>query len=392
MKYLFYFKTLEDNNRCLYNNDQFETLEYLPDMNDCHNYEVFKGYDATDEGLIKFKADMIRWNEELKDSDFLTIDYFKYFTHYIAVLMTFKRLCKGKYEDHEPIDATESKWIEATHNGGLTYCNSGIHYSYGYDFSAFYPTLMGQYKFILPHKKGTEQFITEIPDKILLGFYRVKITSEHKHATKLFAFSPDHVYNNISLSHAFELQEDYDFEIELIVDDKPNAYIYPNGVRSSTIFGVWIDKLSKIKLKYPKNKLIKHLLSSLWGTLSQSNNIFKTWDEIEQEGLKIGIGSGYDYKIIDYKAEKDYYKLQCMAEPYRHNIRLKSFLTAYGRVKIAEVALSNLDGCIRIHTDGIVFNKQMKDKFIGLIKEDKTTGKINWKGVNCYTCLSSCSV
>ena len=34
----------------------------------------------------------------------------------------------------------------------------------------------------------------------------------------------------------------------------------------------------------------------------------------------------------------------------------------------------------------------MKDKFTGLIKEDKTTGKINWKGVNCYTCFSSCSV
>ena len=147
--------------------------------------------------------------------------------------------------------------------------------------------------------------------------------------------------------------------------------------------------------------MIKHLLSSLWGTLSQSNNIFKTWDEIEQEGLKIGIGSGYDYKIIDYRAEKDYYKLQCMAQPYRHNLRLKSFLTAYGRVKITEVALSNLDGCIRIHTDGIVFNMKMKDntmnlikqdKFIKLINEDKTTGKINWKGVNCYTCLSSCSV
>jgi hypothetical protein len=82
----------------------------------------------------------------------------------------------------------------------ITYCNSGIHNSFGYDFSAFYPTLMGQYKFIIPNKKGTEQFITEIPHNFSLGFYRVKITSDHKHATKLFAFSPDDVYNNISLS------------------------------------------------------------------------------------------------------------------------------------------------------------------------------------------------
>ena len=140
--------------------------------------------------------------------------------------------------------------------------------------------------------------------------------------------------------------------------------IYPNGVRSSNIFGVWVDKLSKVKLKYPKNKLIKHLMSSLWGTLSQTNNIIKTWDEIQEEGLKIGIGSGYDYKIIDYKAEKDYYKLQCMAEPYRHNIRLKSFLTAYGRVKITEVAQTNLKCCIRIHTDEIVFKKPMKEALL----------------------------
>jgi hypothetical protein len=66
-------------------------------------------------------------------------------------------------------------------------------------------------------------------------------------------------------------------------------------------------------------------------------------------------------------------------------------LTAYGRVKIAEVAMTDLDGCVRVHTDGIVFNKKMKEKFTGLIKEDKTSGRINWKGVNCYTCLISCS-
>jgi hypothetical protein len=245
---------------------------------------------------------------------------------------------------------------------------------------------MGQYKFILPNKKGTEKFITEIPDKILLGFYRVKITSDNKHATKLFAFSPDHVYNNISLSHAYELQEEYNFEIELIIDDKPNAYIYPKGVRSSGVFGVWVDKLSKIKLKYPKNKLIKHIMSSLWGALSMSNNIIKTWDEIEKEGLKIGIGCGADYKITEYvfTEAKEYYKLQDMSKPYRYNIRLKSFLTAYGRVKIAEVAQTNIEGTIRVQTDGIVFNDPMKVKFTGLISDSKTTGLINFMHVNKY--------
>jgi hypothetical protein len=191
-----------------------------------------------------------------------------------------------------------------------------------------------------------------------------------------------------------ELQEDYNFKIELIIDDKPNAYIYPKGIRASSVWGVWVDKLSKIKIKHPKNKLIKHLLSSLWGSLSSGNNIIKTWDEIEAEGLKVGMGSGGDYKIVDYTLtqDKEYYRLQSMAQPYKYPFRLKPFLTAFGRIKIAEVALENINAVIRIHTDGIVFNKNMKLDFPALIREEKSSGRIEWKGVNNYTCLSSCSV
>ena len=42
MKYLVYFKTLEDNHRCLYNDDHFETLEYLPNTAECHHFEVLR--------------------------------------------------------------------------------------------------------------------------------------------------------------------------------------------------------------------------------------------------------------------------------------------------------------------------------------------------------------
>ena len=391
--YLVFFKTIEDNNRVLYDDNTYETLHYLPPSAEIHHYECFKGFDATDEGLMNFKTSLIAWNEELKTNDILSIDWFKYYTNFSAVEMTFKRLCKGKYEDHEIIDRIESKWIEATHNGGLTYCNVGTHDSHGYDFQSFYPCLMGQFKFILPHKKGAEIFLSVLPEDISLGFYRVKITSEHIHATKLFAFSKDHVYNNISLDHAIELQEEFNFKIELIIDDKPNAYLYPKGIRSSSVFGKWFDVLFKIKTKHPKNKLIKHLLSSLWGSLSHGNNIIKTWDEIEKEGLKIGIGNDSDYKIADFTLtnDKEYYKLQCMKQPYKHNFRLKSFLTSYGRVKIAEVIMTDLESCIRVHTDGVVFNKEIKLNFPRLVSEDKTTGLIQWKGVNNYTCLSSAS-
>jgi len=393
-KYLVFFKTIDDDNRCLFNDDHYETLKTLPEANEYHHYEIFKGFEATDAGLVDFRTNLIKWNEELKHNGFLKIDWFKYYTNYSAVELTFKRLAKGKFEHHEPIDKTEYKWIEATHNGGLTFCKVGIHDSHGYDFSSFYPSLMSQYKFILPTKKGAEVFLTEIPEEITLGFYRVKITSSHKHATKLFAFSSDNVYNNISLDHALELKDEFEFNIELIIDDKPNAYLYPKGIRASTVFGKWFDTLMNIKLKFPKNKLIKHLMSSLWGSLSKGNNIMKTWDSIEKEGLKIGMGNDADYKIAEYISTntQEYYKLTCMHQPYKHNFRLKSFLTAFGRVKIAEVIMTNPDAVLRVHTDGVVFNKKMKLDFVRLIAEDKTTGKINWKGVNNYTCLSSSSI
>jgi len=385
-KYYIYFENKEGNFRVLYNDDSFETLIHKPKETTYHHYEMMKGYAATDEGLIKFKADMIRWNEELKSNDILSIDWFKYYSHFMAVEMTFKRLCKGKYEHFEPIDATESKWIESTHNGGLTYCNAGEHKSYGWDFSSFYPTNMAQYHFVMPHKKGVESFITEIPIDIKLGFYRVRITSEHKDAIKLFAFCKTHTYTSISLKHALELKDEFNFKIELIIDDKPNAYIYPKGVRASSVFGVWVDRLMKIKMKFPRNKLIKHLLSSLHGSLSRSNNIIKTYEEIQEEGLKISIGDEADYKIIDYvcNEDKEHYKLQSMIQPYRYNFRLKSFLTAFGRVKIAEVAQVDLDAVIRIQTDGIVFNKDIKLDFPLLVRDDKTTGLIHFDNVNKY--------
>ena len=387
MKYLVYYETNDNYYRVLYDDDVYETLIHKPKETTHHRYEMFKGFEATDEGLMKFRSELIRWNEELKNNDILTIDWFKYYTNFQAVEMTFKRLCKGKYENIESIDATESKWIESTHNGGLTYCNAGEHQSFGWDFSSFYPTSMAQYHFIMPHKQGTEHIITEIPVDIALGFYRVKITSDHKHATKLFAFCKTNTYTSISLQHAMELQEEFNFKIDLIVDDKSNAYIYPKGIRSSTVFAVWCDKLYKVKLLYPKNKLIKHLLSSLHGSLSRSNNIIRTYAQVEAEGLKISIDDSSDYKIIDYVCndDKEYYKLQDMKNPYRYNFRLKSFLTAYGRVKIAEVAQTNLNNGIRIQCDGIVFNKEVKLNFPLLIKDPKTTGTILWENVNKYS-------
>jgi len=49
--------------------------------------------------------------------------------------------------------------------------------------------------------------------------------------------------------------------------------------------------------------------------------------------------------------------------------------------------MEDIDSVLRVHTDGVVFNKEMKLDFKRLVVEEKTTGKIQWLGVNNYTCL-----
>jgi hypothetical protein len=355
-------------------------------------FELMKGYDGNDDGLRRFKDDLVQWSAELMSNRTLKINYLKYFNHMNACEMTFKRLCKGKYEEFETIDSLESSWIENCHNGGLTYCEKGTHQSHGHDFSSFYPNIMGEYKFKMPVKCGTERILKVLPTNLELGFYRVKISSDHKHATKVFAFSPNHTYTSTSLEYAINLSEDrgVHFNIELIVDGSPNAYIYTEFVRGHAVFDNWLGKLYDIKQVFPKNKLIKHLLSSLHGSLSRSNSVYKTAEDIESEGLDVSMGNSSEYKIIDYRSystEYLHYKLQSNRNPYRYNFRLKSFLSSYGRTKIAEVALQKIDKVIYIHTDGIAFCEDIRLNFPFLVRDKGTTGLIKYNHVNSHTGL-----
>ena len=61
--YKIFFRTLEDNYRTLDINDKFDTVINI--SRDENNFELFKGYEGNDDGLIKFKYDFLRWNNEL---------------------------------------------------------------------------------------------------------------------------------------------------------------------------------------------------------------------------------------------------------------------------------------------------------------------------------------
>ncbi len=388
MKYLVFYKDEYSAHRVLYSDtNKFATLSFLPLTAEYHCFELFKGYDATDDGLKQFMSDFNMWADEILTNDILNIDYRKYHKHFFATELTFKRLCKGKYEHMEPISGLEAKWMKACNNGGLMYCkelDEPIN-SYGYDYTSCYPHILGSFKFKFPIREGNEYTLTQLPDKLMEGFYRVKIVGSNF----LFAFSRNDVYTKTSIEQAMDL----DLDIELICDDKPNAYLYDNKdvTSGNKVFGTWMDKLFKLKMKFPKNKLIKHLLSSLWGTLTRRNMISRTYEQVMEEKLDItfdknNMNAQYLIEDIKYNSkDEEFYKLLNNFNPYKHNIRLLPFLTSFARKKIAGfVDESNISNVLRIQTDNIVFDKPMKFDDPLFKAESKTTGLIQWNNVNDY--------
>ena len=124
------------------------------------------------------------------------------------------------------------------------------------------------------------------------------------------------------------------------------------------------------------------------GHLSQKNTICVDSEKIGD--YDVDLGNDADYKIIDIVAKQDgseYYKLINSKKPYKLNLRLKPFITSYGRNKTARVALRMIDNVIRIHTDGVAFDKPYTVKSENFIPEAKTTGKIRFNNVNNYQYL-----
>ena len=255
-------------------------------------------------------------------------------------------------------------------------------------FKNYYASILASNDFKIPNKSGKEIKLKELytKNKLKTGFYRVKINTDDKNIKKLIAFSKNNVYTSIDLKFIMELQETIKINIELIQDNEPNAYIYnldtlENGFK---VFNNWYDAILKLKKEMPKNILLKMLSSSLWGHLSRNNKITVSEDEAYELNEKHKDRYSV-YEIITTKTDETFYQLLDNEKPYFYNLRLKPFVTAFGRVKTAKVVLLNLNKVIRIHTDGIVFSEEQTFNIENLIKEDKTTGKIEFFNINRYT-------
>ena len=358
-----------------------------------NTYHMFKGYDASDEGLIKFNNDFTLWTDELATNPVYKINYKQYWSSYTAVELTFKNLCKGKYEHHEAITSDEYIWFNKCYNSGLLYCKPGIYDCYGYDYSRFYPLILASDDFKIPRKEGKSVTLNKIPklSERKYGLYRVNISCDNDDFRKLFSFSPKQVYTHYSINQAKKYQKKYDVKIELVCDGKPNAYVYDEGdlESSGSIFKQWYETLNSIKTLYPSNKLVKHLMSSVWGHISRKNKIRVTEEEIELDEMDVGMTPDCQWMIYEEHITKvsTYYELINSKKPYKYNIRLLPFLTSYGRNKISEIARKDLTNVIRINNDGVCFKKDPCLNIPNLEREDKTSGKIEWIHANKWNSI-----
>ncbi len=103
-----------------------------------------------------------------------------------------------------------------------------------------------------------------------------------------------------------------------------------------------------------------------------------------------------EYKII--KHLDDDYKCVKVSDAYNYGLaRIKPFLTSYARTYIMKfIHKCNIEesSIIRIHTDGLIFNKQIDFESMNLKyypkPEDKTTGLINLKNAIYGFHICSC--
>jgi hypothetical protein len=118
-------------------------------------------------------------------------------------------------------------------------------------------------------------------------------------------------------------------------------------------------------------------------------------DEIIDKELDVSLeyNSLCKYYIRDSKKNRkgeDLYELVDCKKPYYFNIaRIKPFVLAKSREMVGKVANKYIDDVIRIHTDNVTFKAKHDDvicqsKTFKLTKEEKTTGLIEFRRVDCY--------
>jgi hypothetical protein len=411
---------IEDND----NNNSLKTMhpkELNKPENAFHYFRPFEPFRNSYEDLIKFKSIFSVWCDEIKSIDLSTqyrkykpIDYKSYHSHDDAVLFTLKR--KNKTEDlkaFQKVSKDEYLVFERCFNAGLNCLNLEYKYDkkdeekqkpfecYGYDFSRFYAHMLT--KISIPKSQGRLCTFENIEiGKLQFGIYRVQINYENKDFTNIFNFSKiNNHYTSSTLNYLDKIKSMYGITFILLKPTEEfnyNALVYDNVktdlVEGKKIFKNWLEELEKIREKLPNNRLVKHLMTTMWGSSIAYKKEFvddiSEYDATWQHKSDIS-----EYKILDNKDDK-YIMVKC-DDAYKHGLaRIKPFLTAYARQYMMKFIIDNglSNDVIRIHTDCLILPYKFdftKHEYHPKA-EDKSTGNIVFhNAIHYYHVCTKCN-
>lgn len=362
-----------------------------------NHFELMEGYEATEADLVRYANDMVKWRNELLEASKGKLDYFdnkcqikNHFRNVKRFLNLYMRN-KDKYEEFQPITIEEHNWFKKCYNAGLLFHQDGVYENITtYDKKMFYPTILGCNKFFeIPNHAGHLRTFNKIPtNSFKYGIYHVKITSNDSNFNKVFMFSKHNHYTHYDLNFVKHYNFKYAKPDNLIqmelMSTKHLVYDKKEWLETGTMyFSKWYHKLKSYKTAYPKNKLIKRLTSSVWGTMMHKNVIVKTEEEIEREELDIGTSMNVEDNQYYIKRDMiDKLELIDLSNPmYEYKFRLMPFLQAFGRSVMAQIALKNIDNVIRIETDSITYDIDIEIDAFEFVKEaDKSGCRAEIKG------------
>lgn len=404
------FRVFYTDNNLIYSIDKNNnyTIE-KNDERDIENYRYFesmKGYEKTKESLRAFKDDFVIWITELKKKG---IDYTKYYNHLYATYYTFLKystnnlnnLVEDGLKGIDKINQNEFLYFEKCYNAGLMsiddkQINKTMEF-YAYDFSAYYPHLLSKFDLQMPIKEGKLSKILDLKKKLKYGIYHIKITCDNKNFKKIFSFSSDNHYTHYSVNFCLKYKKQFNIAFEIQdLDKETNCLVYDGKdlINTGEIFSGWFDKLFELKKLFPKNKLVKHLMTNIWGCLIQFERIIIKDDDdlLNYDISDITSNEETEYKLLEtcpfiQNNEIVYhYKLIKSEKAYKHPFRIKPFLTSYARRQIAEFIIQEdiIENVVRVQTDGIVFNKEFNFEHLPYYPkpEQKNTGSYIWYSVN----------
>ena len=399
-KVYYYYASLDDKAVIMTDeDDEIRTVELQEIFhNKAHQFRMLKGYENKESDLRRFKKDFNIMCDELKkvsiktkSNKYFAIKYKKYFNHNDAVFHNWKSYHKAEVlNKFEKVTKTEFYIMERCYNAGLITLNLDYKEKeimcYSKDFSSYYSNLLINMK--IPFREGKTYNLNSVTyGKLKYGIYRIEIKYTNNQFTNVFNFSEDNHYTSTLLNSIYKYKDFFGLSFKLLEVDETydyNALIweYDDLMDGEKLFGQWLKDMLSVKAKIPKNKLLKHLLSTIGGTLTSFKNLYiNNFSELDITSIYGNIDS--EYKLRK-KTDTGLYKYVKSDDAYKYNFaRIKPFLVSFGRKKLFELIMKHnlIDKVVAIHTDRITLTEDYdfsKTNKYYPIHEDKSSGMIKF--------------